>query len=76
MSQKNILLALAVCVVGLLFPLDGTATASASSVSAHITSFTPASGTYYPGDGVTSSVRFKNAGTTSGHFGLGIVFKI
>jgi beta-glucanase (GH16 family) len=38
-------------------------TVAAAKVDATITSFNPASGTYYPGDTVTSSITFSNTGT-------------
>jgi beta-glucanase (GH16 family) len=42
-----------------------------SSVSADIISFSPASGAYYPGDAVTSSLNFKNTGTENWTFWMG-----
>ncbi|OPY18524.1 MAG: Glycosyl hydrolases family 16 [Methanomethylovorans sp. PtaU1.Bin093] len=57
--MKKSFLLLTVAIV-LLFSFPS---AAAASVDAEITSFSPASGTYYPGDAVTSSMSFKNTGT-------------
>ncbi|WP_292469356.1 family 16 glycosylhydrolase, partial [Methanolobus sp.] len=59
MMKKSFLI---IAVTLLLLCLFSSA-AAASSVDARITYFNPASGTYYPGDSVTSSLSFKNTGT-------------
>ncbi len=60
-------------IVILAIPLGLIATpANASqSVGAQITSFSPATGTYYSGNPVTSSLRFKNTGTVTWTFWVG-----
>uniref|UniRef100_UPI001BD1BD7F glycoside hydrolase family 16 protein n=2 Tax=Methanomethylovorans sp. TaxID=2758717 RepID=UPI001BD1BD7F len=47
----------------LLFLVFSFTSVAAASVDAKIISFNPASGAYYPGDTVTSSIQFKNTGT-------------
>ncbi len=57
MQKKSVLLVV-IIILFLSFLLGPT-----SSVSTEVISFSPASGTYYPGDAVTSSMSFKNTGT-------------
>lgn len=40
-------------------------------MSAEVISFSPASGTYYPGEAVISSLNFKNTGTENWTFWVG-----
>jgi len=65
MMKKIVLLAV-IAVFFLFIILEYT-----SSVSADITSFNPASGTYYPGDAVESSLSFRNTGTENWTFWVG-----
>jgi beta-glucanase (GH16 family) len=71
MLRKIALLMVAIVSLGLLSPLGVTAKVGLQSVSAQITSFSPASGSYYPGNAVTSSLRFKNTGTQRRTFWVG-----
>lgn len=58
MRRKNIFI---IAIIVLLF--FSFSSAASAAVSAKITSFSPATGTYYAGDSVTSSMNFKNTGT-------------
>ncbi|WP_292469359.1 glycoside hydrolase family 16 protein [Methanolobus sp.] len=65
MQKKRYLL---VVIIILFFSL---ALETTPSVSADVISFSPASGTYYPGDAVISSLNFKNTGNEDWTFWVG-----
>lgn len=65
MRKKSYLLAV-IIILCFFFLLEAL-----PSVSSEVTSFSPASGTYYPGDAVTSSLSFKNTGTENWTFWVG-----
>lgn len=61
-----ILFVAVIMILGISFPSVATA-----SVSAQVTYFSPASGIYYPGNAVISSLSFKNTGTEKWTFWVG-----
>lgn len=67
--RKVLILSTVFLVVSIAFV--STASVATASVSAQVTSFSPASGTYYPGNVVTSSLSFENTGTERWTFWVG-----
>lgn len=69
-KKSNLLVAILILCFFLLLCISFSLEAT-SSVRAEVTSFSPASGIYYPGDAVTSSLSFKNTGTENWTFWVG-----
>lgn len=66
MLKRIALFVAVIMILGISFPSVATA-----SVSAQVTSFSPASGIYYSGNAVISSLSFKNTGTEKWTFWVG-----